>query len=119
MKSFFIIRPYWMGKGRSRPKSWLTAASVAGSALRPAMRAAGSTPGVAKKIAYVRTLIANITKTIETSRRTMNANIGAYALLRSFARGSSASRSPSPKTFRVSTTSTIAMPGLIATHGRV
>ena len=50
MKSRFIISTYWIGSGRSRPKSCLTAASVAGSALRPAMRAAGSTPGVAKKI---------------------------------------------------------------------
>ena len=51
-KSFFIMIPYFTGSGRSRPKSCLTAASVCGSALRPAMRAAGSTPGVAKKIRY-------------------------------------------------------------------
>ena len=50
MKSFFIISAYWTGSGRSSPKSCRTAFSVCWSALRPAMRAAGSTPGVAKKI---------------------------------------------------------------------
>src|SRR5205807_9842343 len=36
-----------------------------------------------------------------------------------FARGSSASRRPSPNTFSASTVSTIARPGMIANHGRV
>ncbi len=66
-----------MGSGRSSPNSCFTAASVAGVALRPAMRAAGSTPGVAKKITYVSRLIANSTKTIEMRRRTTKANIAA------------------------------------------
>ena len=47
MKSFFIRIAYCTGSGRSRPKSWRTCLSVSGSALRPAMRDAGSTPGVA------------------------------------------------------------------------
>ena len=50
MKSFFIISAYWTGIGRSSPKSLRTARSVAWSAFLPAIRAAGSTPGVAKKI---------------------------------------------------------------------
>src|SRR5205823_10669065 len=36
-----------------------------------------------------------------------------------FARGSRASRSPSPKMFRASTVSTIAIPGMIASQGAV
>ena len=34
-KSRFIMIPYCTGSGRSRPKSWRTAARVSGSALRP------------------------------------------------------------------------------------
>ena len=72
-KSFFIMIPYCTGSGRSRPKSCRTCCSVAGSALRPAMRAAGSTPGVAKKIRKTSTLSANITNSVASSRRMMNA----------------------------------------------
>jgi hypothetical protein len=69
--SFFIISAYWTGIGRSSPKSLRTAASVAGSALRPAIRDAGSTPGVAKKIRKTMTLIAKSTNAVDTSRRAM------------------------------------------------
>ena len=41
------------------------------------------------------------------------------APIRSFARGSSASRTPSPSTFSASTVSAIAIPGASATAGRV
>ena len=88
------------------------------------MRAAGSTPGVAKKIRNTSTLSANMTSTVAISRRMMNAitRSGSSATGRpilSRARGSSASRTPSPSTFRQSTVATIARPGAIATQGRV
>ena len=76
MNSFFIMITYWTGSGRSRPKSWRTCFSVSGSALRPAMRAAGSTPGVAKKIRNTSTLSANMTNSVATTRRMMNAITG-------------------------------------------
>ena len=77
--SFSIIFTYWTGSGRSKPKSLRTASSVAWSALRPAMRAAGSTPGVAKKITNTNTLIANSTNTIESRRRTAKRSISSPA----------------------------------------
>ncbi len=82
MNSFFIISAYWTGSGLSSPKSWRTWRSVCWSALRPAMRAAGSTPGVAKKMRNVRTLIAKSTKTIETSRRATKRSISRPPQLR-------------------------------------
>jgi len=45
---------------------------------------------------------------------------GHYSFVaRTFARGSRASRTPSPSTFSDRTVSTIMIPGAIATHGRV
>jgi hypothetical protein len=41
-----------------------------------------------------------------------------YSLTRTLARGSSASRTPSPSTFSARTVSTIMIPGAIATSGR-
>src|SRR5258706_7724555 len=76
MNSRFIISRYWMGNGRSRPKSWRTAASTSGEALRPAMRAAGSAPGVTKKMRKTTTLIPTMTKTIWNSRRITTLSIG-------------------------------------------
>ena len=91
-------------------------ASVSGAALRPAMRAAGSTPGVAKKIRNTSTLMPNITKSIATQPADDEGDHAASPT-RSLARGSSASRTPSPRTLRQSTVSTMAMPGASATHG--
>ena len=94
------------------------AATVAGSGFRPASCLLGSIPGVAKKIRNVRTVIANSTATIPISRLTTKANTG-YSRTRTLARGSSASRTPSPSTFSASTVSTMKIPGTIATSGRV
>ena len=79
MNSFFIISAYCTGIGRSSPKSCRTSLSVAWSAFLPAMRAAGSTPGVAKKMRNARTLIENSTNTIDTSRRAKNRSISRSA----------------------------------------
>src|SRR5437868_6092416 len=68
MKRFFIIIAYCTGSGSSSPKEARTWASVAGSAFLPAILAAGSTPGVAKKIRKTRTLIAKRTSTDEPKR---------------------------------------------------
>src|SRR5262245_13581980 len=76
-KSLSIIFTYWTGIGRSRPKSLRTSRSVCWSALRPAIRAAGSAPGVAKKMRKTSTLIANSTVTSFTSRRATKATISA------------------------------------------
>ena len=70
-----ISSPYRTGSGRSSPNECRTCASVAWSALRPAMRAAGSIPGVAKKMTNTSTLIANSTSTAEVIRRTANSTI--------------------------------------------
>ena len=94
------------------------AATVYGVGLRPASWRLGSTPGVAKKIRKVSTEIAKSTTTSPISLLTMNANTR-YSRTRTFARGSSASRTPSPSTFSASTVSTIITPGTIATNGRV
>jgi hypothetical protein len=71
--SLSIIFTYWTGIGWSRPKSLRTSRSVCWSALRPAMRAAGSAPGVAKKMRKTITLIAKRTSTSDASRRIVNA----------------------------------------------
>ncbi len=60
---------YWIGSGLSRPKLARTAATTSGEALRPAMREAGSAPGVAKKIRNTRMLMPSMTKTIWARRR--------------------------------------------------
>ena len=122
MNSRFIISTYCSGLERSRPNWWRTAATVSGVGLRPASERVGSTPGVAKKIRNVRTVIAKRTTTRPSRRRTMKMRhcLPTFARLsRSFARGSSASRTPSPSTFSDRTVSTIMIPGAIATHGRV
>src|SRR5437867_11614196 len=62
--------------GRSKPKSFRTAASTSGDALRPAIRDEGSDPGVAKKIRKTMTLIPNITKIIWIRRRMSVFSIG-------------------------------------------
>jgi len=67
----FRLPMYCTGSGRSRPKSFRTASSVSGVALRPAMRAEGSAPGVAKKIKNTVTLMPNMTKSICAMRGTM------------------------------------------------
>src|SRR5579872_6098437 len=76
MKSRRIITAYWMGSGLSRPKLALTAASTSGEALRPAMREAGSAPGVAKKIRKTRMLMPSMTKIIWAKRRMSRLTIG-------------------------------------------
>jgi len=53
-----------MGIGLSSSNEARTCCRVNWSALRPAIRAAGSTPGVAKKIRKTRTEIENRTKNI-------------------------------------------------------
>ena len=70
-----IIRPYRTGSGRSRPNSCRTCSRVAWSALRPAMRAAGSTPGVAKKMRNTITLSENSTRAAEAERLTAKLSI--------------------------------------------
>ncbi len=75
MNSRFIISAYCTGSGRSRPKLARTAASVSGEALRPAMRAAGSAPGVAKKIRNTTMLMPSMTNSICPRRRTTAASI--------------------------------------------
>ena len=117
MKRRFIISAYWTGSGLSRPKLARTAATTSGEALRPAMREAGSEPGVAKKIRNTRMLMPSMTKIIWARRRMSRLSMDQRN--RSLARGSSASRTPSPRMLRASTESTMAMPGAIATIGRV
>ena len=118
MNSFFIRIRYCTGSGRSSPYWCLMALIVSGLGLRPASLRAGSTPGVWKKIRNTSTVIVNTTKTVASMRRMTKVSIR-QSLTRSLARGSSASRTPSPSTFSDSTVSTIMMPGAIATHGRV
>jgi len=50
-------------------------AQTAGEAVRPAMREAGFTPGVAKKIRKTSTLMVNITKIADASRFAMKRSI--------------------------------------------
>src|SRR5580692_6523543 len=106
-----------MGNGRFRPNSLETCARTAGDALRPAMRDAGFTPGVAKKIRNTNTLIVNITN-IADARRLIVKRI-TYIDPRSLARGSNASRTPSPRMLSATHTITMQIPGAIATQGRV
>ena len=107
-----------MGTGRSRPNWWRISLSADADGLRPAIWRAGSTPGVSKKIRNTSTVITNMTSSVHSTRRMMKVPIR-YPSTRSLARGSRASRMPSPSTFRASTVSTIMIPGAIATHGRV
>ena len=96
----------------------MIAATVSGVGFRPASARVGSTPGVAKKIRNVSTVIANSTAISPIERLTMK-TATAYPRILSFARGSSASLTPSPSTFNERTVSTIMIPGAIATHGLV
>ena len=117
MKSFFIMMTYRTGTGLSRPNWCLISVSACGDGFRPAIWRAGSTPGVSKKIRKTSTVMANITSSIQSRRRMMKGTISSP--MRSFARGSRASRIPSPSTFSERTVRTIMIPGAIATHGRV
>ncbi len=120
MKIFFIISTYCTGSGRSRPNWWRICLSADADGLRPAICRVGSIPGVWKKIMNTTTVITNITRMSCSARLMMNAATGRpYSPTRSLARGSSASRTPSPNTFRASTVTTIMIPGAIATQGRV
>ena len=119
MRIFFIISRYCTGSGRSRPNWCRISFTAAADGLRPAIWRTGSIPGVWKKIMNTTAEITNITSTICSRRLMMNVPTAGYAPTRSFARGSSASRTPSPNTFSESTVITIMMPGAIATHGRV
>src|SRR6202044_2828623 len=76
MKSFFIMIPYSIGKGRLSPSCARISASVCGVGLRPAMARAGSTPGVLKKMMNTSTVITNMTSTVHSDRRTMNVSTG-------------------------------------------
>src|SRR6266487_7052556 len=71
MKSFFISRPYWTGKGRSSPNWWRISCITCALGLRPAICLAGSTPGVLKKITNTSSVITNMTSTVHSSRRMM------------------------------------------------
>lgn len=113
----FIIIRYCTGSGRSKPNDSRTCASVAGSAFLPAMRAAGSTPGVAKKIRKTSTLIANRTSTAGTEPPQDVS--GHQAPPRSRAFGSSASRTPSPNTLSATAVSATDSPAAIVIIGRV
>src|SRR3954463_547075 len=79
-KSRFIISTYCAGFERSRPNWWRTAATVSGVGLRPASERVGSTPGVAKKIRNVSTVIANSTRTRLIRRRTTKTSTRRLAL---------------------------------------
>ncbi len=50
LKSAFIMSKYWMKKGLSRPSFWRMSAMFWGVASLPAMRWAGSPPGIFTKI---------------------------------------------------------------------
>src|SRR5437762_1467947 len=77
MKIFFIMMPYWTGRGLSSPNCARISASVCAFGLRPAMARAGSTPGVLKKMMNTTTVITNMTSTVHSSRRTMNVSMNA------------------------------------------
>ena len=111
MKTFFMVVTYWTGRLSSKPHSsrmrWISA-SVG---VRPAIRCAGSPLGMTLKIRNVSTEMANSTNTIEMRRRTMKRSH--QRSIRTLARGSRASRTPSPNTFSDSTVSTSIKPGTI------
>ena len=77
-------------------------------ARRPSARA-GSPPGITLKIRNVSTEMANSTSTIDDEPPDDEA--GHQRSTRTLARGSKASRTPSPKTLRASTASTSITPG--------
>ncbi len=78
----------------------------------PAIRTAGSEFGITLKIRKMITETANSTTTIEIESADDEAAHQCSILI--LARGSSASRTPSPKMFSASTVSTIMLPGTIA-----
>ena len=90
---------------------------MAWSALRPAILAAGSTPGVAKKMRNTKTLIVKRTKTAAAVRRSVNSSIQAAPRSRAF--GSSALRTPSPSRLSATAVMAISTPGAMVTIGRV
>ena len=110
VKICFIIVRYWIGSGLSRPRSALTRAIKAGSAFLPAIRAAGSEFGMTLKIRNTITEIANSTAIIPSNRLATKRAIGQCSS-RIFARGSIASRRPSPNTLSDNTVATIIKPG--------
>ena len=116
--SFFIITAYWTGSGLSSPKSLRTACErllvgVASGDAGGRVDARGREEDQEDEHAD---------REEHEHRRDEPPGDEAQhqpTPIRSFARGSSASRMPSPRTFSASTVSAIAMPGAIATAGRV
>ena len=79
MNSFFIITRILDGQRLIEAEILRTGFEISGEALRPAMRAAGSAPGVAKKIRNTSTLMPNITNAIWPRRRRGRAASGSRA----------------------------------------
>ena len=88
----------------------MTRAIKAGSAFLPAILAAGSEFGMTLKIRNTITEIANSTAVIPSNRLATKRAIGQCSS-RIFARGSIASRRPSPNTLSDNTVKTIIKPG--------
>ena len=112
MKSFFIINPYWIGQRAVEPELVLHGGErrrggVAAGDARRRVDARGREEDHVRQQADREQHEDHRDRDGGRRRRTSAAHD------RSLARGSRASRSPSPNTFRVSTTSTIAMPGAI------
>ena len=115
--SFFIISPYCTGSGLSSPKSFRTAASVGWSAFRPGDPRCRIDAGRGEEDHEHE----HADREHHEHHRDEPAGDEAQhqCATRSFARGSSASRTPSPSTFSASTVRAIASPGASATAGRV
>ena len=125
LKMFSIVLTYWTKIGLLKPYLTSSRWISSGVARCPARRFAGLPFGIAAKSRKVSSEIAIITAIIANSRRTMKRPISGWPVRgsrahfaldpqrpkRTFARGSSASRSPSPKTLIDSTASTSMMPG--------
>ena len=118
MNSFFIMIAYWTGRGRSSPKSCFTAASVSGVGVAAGDPGGGVDAGRGEEDQVDQHADREHHEDHREEPADEERGHGAFPA-RSRARGSSASRRPSPKTFSVSTVSTIATPGAMATAGRV
>ena len=119
VKIFLIIVRYCTGSGWSRPRSAVTRAISAGLAFLPAIRAAGI--GVRDHVEDQEDDHRDREEHRDHSEYASGDESGnmAQCSSRILARGSSASRRPSPNTLSDNTVSTISKPGTIVRCGAV
>ncbi len=119
ISSFFIISPYCTYKGRSKPKSWRNRRKNLRRGIAAGDPRRGIGAGGPEEDQEDDADPEHHEDHLEQAANERVQHRGTQSPpIRSLERGSSASRTPSPNTFKVSTVTAMAMPGASATIGR-